>query len=139
MSDFQEFMKRRDDASRAFVNGELAPFDSMTTRISPMTFFGPRGGVRNGLDEVSAGYERDAAGFRPPTGESSLEILHMAASGEIAYWVGFQRATVRMRGSDTPVSMTLRVTELFRRENHEWKIIHRHVDPLASGATTDAR
>ncbi len=136
LHDFEAFMKRRDLASRAFVNGDLAPYDSIATRVSPATFFGPRGGYRNGLAEVTSGYESDAASFVPPDGESSLEILHMAASDGIAYWVGLQRATVRMRGNADAVSMTLRVTEIFRLEDDEWKIIHRHVDPLASEQAT---
>ncbi len=132
LHDFEEFMKRRDEASRAFVNGHLAPFDSIATRVAPATFFGPRGGYRNGLDEVSSGYESDAASFEPPGGESSFEILQMAASDGIAYWVGFQRATFRLHGSAEAVSTTLRATEIFRREDDEWKLIHRHADSLAS-------
>lgn len=132
--DFEQFMKRRDEASRAFVNGELEPFDSITTHVSPATFFGPRGGYRNGLDEVLSGYESDAASFEPPGGESSFEILQMAASEGIAYWVGFQRATFRLHGNAEAVSTTLRVTEIFRREDNEWKIIHRHADALASAS-----
>lgn len=132
LHDFEEFMKRRDEASRAFVNGELEPFDSITTRVAPATFFGPRGGYRNGLDEVSAGYESDAASFEPSDCENSFEFLQMGASDGIAYWVGFQRAVFRLSGKAEAVSTTLRVTEIFRREDDDWKIVHRHVDPLVS-------
>jgi len=56
----------------------------------------------------------------------------MAARGGIAYWVGFQRTTVRMRGMPKAVRFNLRVTEVFRREGNDWRLIHRHADPLTS-------
>jgi ketosteroid isomerase-like protein len=75
-------------------------------------------------------YERDAAHFT--YGDSSFEILQMAASDGIAYWVGIQRAMVRLDGSTEKIPFNLRVTEVFRREGDEWKLAHRHADSLAS-------
>ena len=80
--------------------------------------------------------ERQTVSSGARAGESSFEILQMDASDTLAYWVGLQRATARMNGNEHPVAMTLRVTEIFRREHDEWKIIHRHVDPLASESPT---
>jgi ketosteroid isomerase-like protein len=76
-------------------------------------------------------YERDAAAFAPD-GDSALEILDMGASGDLAFWVGYQRVTARLGGSPEPNPMSLRVSEVFRREGDEWKLVHRHADSLAS-------
>ena len=130
LRDFERFLERREEAARAFVSGEAAPLGRIVARVLPATFFGPRGGYEQGPNHVHSVYERDAARFI--SGDSSFEILQMAASDSIAYWVGFQRATARLEVSAEPIPFDLRVTEVFRREGEEWKLVHRHADALAS-------
>lgn len=131
LHDFEQFMKQREEAARAYVRGDAAPLGRVVTHVSPATFFGPQGNYREGAEEVTSTYEHDAAIFEPG-GDSHFEILQMGASDGVAYWVGFQRATTRMRGKTEAVPFNLRVTEVFRREDGEWKMIHRHADPLKS-------
>jgi ketosteroid isomerase-like protein len=130
---FQQFMEAREAAARAYVSGDPAPLGELATRTSPSTFFGPRGGHLQGPDNVWQRYERDAANFAPGS-QSKFEILHMGASGGIGYWVGLQRASARMRDREQPVPMILRVTEVFRREGADWKLIHRHADMFTDEA-----
>ena len=133
LHDFEQFMKRRDDAARAYVRGDATPLGRIVARGGDATFFAPRGGYVQGADDVFSTYEHDAVAFAPG-GDSSFEILQIAASDGLAYWVGFQRATVHMREHTEAVPFNLRVTEVFRREGDDWKLIHRHADPLAPDA-----
>ena len=131
LSEFERFMRQRADAARAYVSGDPTPLSQIVARVSSATFFGPRGGTVSGTDTVAATYARDAAIFASD-GESSFEMLDIGASDGIAYWVGFQRATTHMRGHEEAVPFNLRVTEIFRREGDDWKLVHRHADPLIS-------
>jgi SnoaL-like domain len=49
------------------------------------------------------------------------------ASGDLAYTLGYEHVVFSIDGG--PVApLTLRVTHLYRREDGEWKTIHRHAD-----------
>jgi ketosteroid isomerase-like protein len=134
MHDFEEFMKQREEASLAFVNGDIGPLDRIATHVLPATIFGPKGDCVEGADKVNEANASGAKHFESG-GKSTFEVLQMAASGGIAYWAGIQRSTVRMQGKAEAIPMDLRVTEVFRREGDDWKLVHRHADSLASEAT----
>lgn len=130
LADFEEFMKRREKAAKAYVSGDAEPLAEISANASPATFFSPKGGYRQGSEEVLSTYKNnDVAAFEKGS-ESNFEILQMAANDGIAYWIGFQRAKVQMKGQAEPVPFNLRLTEIFRREGNDWKMVHRHADPL---------
>jgi ketosteroid isomerase-like protein len=131
---FKEFMKQRAEASEAYVRGDADPLDGIAARVDPASFFSPGGGSVNGASKVRGQYKRDATMFEPGQKKGRkgpFRILHMEVDGNFAYWVGFQTGSVLMRGKKDAVATNLRVTEIFPREGKEWKLIHRHADPLA--------
>lgn len=128
--DFDQFMKQREKAATAYINGDAEPLGDLSSATNPASFFGPGGGEVHGARKVGKRYASDAGAFG--TGSTGrFEIIHAEASGDLGYWVGFQRASTYFKGKDDPVPFNLRITEIFRKENGEWKLIHRHADPLA--------
>ncbi|MEU0542222.1 nuclear transport factor 2 family protein [Nocardia sp. NPDC005978] len=48
------------------------------------------------------------------------------SSGDLAYLVAIERITATANGS--PVTYALRSTTVARREDGEWRVVHRHGD-----------
>jgi len=130
-TDFEQFMRTRKAASDAFVEGQFDPLRRISAQRSPATIFGPKGDCVQGPDRVDAANEAGARQFRPG-GTNAFEVMHSAADGDLAYWVGIQRSVVNMQGKDSGLPMDLRVTEIFRREGGAWRLMHRHADKLAA-------
>jgi ketosteroid isomerase-like protein len=124
---FHEFIKQREIASRAYVNGDSEPLADVVARVGPTTHFGSGGGYRRGPEEVWSDYVATSQSFEPG-GKSSIETLQMGSCDRIGYWVGFQKTLARLRGKAALVPINLRITEIFRREKDGWKLIHRHSD-----------
>jgi ketosteroid isomerase-like protein len=58
-----------------------------------------------------------------------VELLAAGVSGDLAYTVELEHTSVSVDG--VPVEpYTLRVTQVYRREDGEWKVVHRHGDQL---------
>jgi ketosteroid isomerase-like protein len=127
---FNDFMKQRAHAASAYVNADAAPLDSIVPRSGEASFFPPNGGCEQGAQRVRARYDKDAKAFAAG-GETSLEVVQSGSGGDVGFWTGFQSAHVKMQGRPQPVNMKLRITELFRRIDGDWKLVHRHADPLA--------
>ncbi len=82
--------------------------------------------VRRGRNEVSETLRWLAARGSGST-EYRFELVAADVSGDLAYVVGFEHIANSVVG--VPVEpYTLRVTHVFRREDGEWKIAHRHAD-----------
>jgi ketosteroid isomerase-like protein len=56
-----------------------------------------------------------------------FDVEVVQVSGDMAYTLGFERFNGSI--ADRPVEpVTVRVTHIYRREDGEWKIVHRHAD-----------
>ena len=54
--------------------------------------------------------------------------MRPTAIGDLAYTVGYEHTQAIVDGE--PRSYTLRVTQVYRREGGEWKVVHRHADEV---------
>jgi ketosteroid isomerase-like protein len=80
----------------------------------------------SGWEEIEPVFDEVAARFSDCT-SWEFELLAGGASGDLGYTVGIERTTCRI-GNAAPSSYALRVTTVFRREDGDWKVVHRHAD-----------
>jgi len=127
-SDFIQFLGRQAEAEQALVEGDVAPRLKLWTRQDPASLLGAWGPNNLGWEAVNRTFQWVADRLSQGTYTDFRYDVDVAeASGDMAYTVGFERFnSVADDGTIEPI--TVRVTHVYRRENGEWKIVHRHGD-----------
>lgn len=123
-------------AAATFVTGDAGEYTALLSSGDDLTIFGAFGDAVLGHG-ATVERVRWAAG-RFSGGELSYEPLAAGSSGDLGYAVGIERGRVTVAGADGPREMVLRVTQVFRREDGDWRLVHRHADPVASVTTATA-
>jgi hypothetical protein len=129
---FATFLQRFEDAQVRFVNGDPVAWIQMAAKDESVTIFGAFGGYEQGWVEVGPRYEWAATQFRSSGATKSIEYLSKYADERIAYTVAIERDQVRTAETTETEPRALRATQVFRRVDGEWKLVHRHADPLLS-------
>src|SRR4051812_43706858 len=124
----REVMPRLNEAEAALHNGDAEPRLRMWSRRDPVTVFGAWMSD-SGWQEVSKLFQ-DLAGQFSDSISYDIELIAAGASGDLAYTVAYENNTVSV--NDEPRTYTLRVTQIYRREDGDWKLAHRHGDELTA-------
>lgn len=132
-----ETMALQIEAEEAIQNGDASPRLQLWSHKDPVTLFEPWGPPNNGWDEVSGNSCWIASRLANCT-EYSFELVAAGVSGDLAYTVGYEHSE-RSQDGGAPEPVTLRVTYIYRRENREWKIVHRHGDLLPENQSASVK
>ena len=139
MSDLDDFLTptlaRQLEAEQALINGDPALRLAMWSTREPVTVFGAEKSVI-GSEEVTQAFHWLASRFSNCT-DYRFELVAAGASGDLAYTLGYEHFSFSMDGG--PIQpITLRVTHVYRREDGEWKVVHRHADAPPTGPLRSA-
>lgn len=119
-----EFLPKHVEAERLLHAGDAQPRLDLWSRNDPITVLGAK--------ESGQGWVQLEPMFKAVAGWFSevisydFELIAAWASGDMAYTVGYEHSEVVMDG--TRRKYTLRATHVYRRENGEWRTVHRHAD-----------
>ena len=131
-SSFREFLPEWEKAQSRFINGDPTLWKQHASHREDVTILGGFGGYgEKGWDAVGARYDWASSRYKGGGATLKVEYLSVVVSGDLAYTVGVERQEgARVDDQQDPGRRALRATQIFRREDGAWKLLHRHADPL---------
>ena len=130
-SELAQVLEQDHRAGDAFHKGDPEPKKQLFSRRDDATLANPLGLTARGWNEIEKTIEYAASLYRE--GEPiRFERISEYATADLAYMVEFERSRAKVGGADEMVPISLRVTTIFRREDGEWRIVHRHAEKVTS-------
>lgn len=115
-------------AELALHNGDSAPRRAIWSSREPVSILGAWRNAfgQHEVDELFTSLERT---FSACT-SYAFELLACDVVGDMAYTAGLEHTSVSVNGE--PRTYTLRATQVYRREDGAWKVIHRQGDTVSN-------
>ncbi|ANT50016.1 nuclear transport factor 2 family protein [Mesorhizobium amorphae] len=114
------------EAELALHNGDPAPRRALWSRNEPVSVLGAWRNA-HGQRELEELFAALGTSFSDCT-SYAFELLSYDVVGDMAYTEGFEHTSASVDGR--PRTYTLRVTQVYRREGGEWRVVHRHGDTV---------
>ena len=115
-------------ALNRMVIGDAASMADIWSHGATVTAMHPIGGRQVGWDPVRESFEQ-VAGLASG-GEIALRDQMIRVAGNIAYELGVERGQATLAGQE--IRIESRVTNIYRREQDGWKVVHHHADLSAA-------
>ena len=114
-------------ALNRMFTGDIAPMQALWSHADDVTYMGPGGGFETGWTAVNRDWEAQAA--MKLGGRVTASGIRITAGRELAVVANYEKGeNTNARGAVQKVS--IRATNLFRKEDGTWKMIGHHVDLL---------
>jgi ketosteroid isomerase-like protein len=133
--DVANLTRRTAEANAALVNGDIDGYLARIEHAKDYTLMAPFGGApTRGFDTSSEHRAAMARVFKSGTLEQ--EVVATYDSGDLVVLVTIERVRAEVGGLPEQ-DWSLRVTQVFRRDGAEWRLVHRHADPLVNSISLE--
>jgi ketosteroid isomerase-like protein len=127
MSAKEDIRKASDKFYRALnstLNGDSTSMADVWSRNADVSAMHPIDGIAAGWDEIRASWDNFAK--ISSNGRVELRDQRICVGEDLACETGFEHVNVLI-GKDQ-IQAKFRVSNVYRREGSEWKMVHHHVD-----------
>jgi ketosteroid isomerase-like protein len=132
-----QLIEQFDLTSNEFLKGNPEPTLKLFSHREDVTLANPFGPPAHGWEHIVKTAEHAASQVRD--GEFvGAEIIEKNVTPELAYVVRIEQAKAKIGGGEDITPFALRVTMIFRPEDGEWKIVHRHADPITTAQPAES-
>lgn len=122
-------------ANAALMRGDIRRYNELLTLSHDFTLMSPFGGKPSrGAEYTPERLERMGRFFR--NGTLTQELVQAYGTADMVVLAVIERAQVEVGGLPLQ-DWALRVTIVYRRDGDEWRLVHRHADPLVAGITLE--
>jgi ketosteroid isomerase-like protein len=125
---FEDAVARHHEALAAFMRRDARAIKDLYSRRHDATLANPFGGVARGWGEISQRVDQ-AASYYADGEVVSIETISSDHAEEFGYCVEIELLRGRLGSRDVIDEVGLRTTSVFRCEDGDWKLVHRHADP----------
>ena len=134
--DLDGFIDTYRQALQSMVSGDPLPVLALFSSHDDVTLANPLGPPCRGPADVDKATRLAAANFT--RGSRTFEEVSRVRTSELAYLLEIEHAETTLASTGETQRISLRVTTVFRREDGQWKISHRHADPLSASRPATA-
>jgi ketosteroid isomerase-like protein len=132
LDDVHELIEQYFRAQREFLRGNPEPVKDLFSHREDVTLANPYGPPVRGWDDVAKSIEH-AASLRRDGTFVEWQMVAKYVTAELAYVVQIERAEAKIGAREEITPLAVRATMNFRpEEDGEWKIVHRHADPITT-------
>jgi ketosteroid isomerase-like protein len=124
-TELEQALDRYHSAVLAIGHGDPEPYMRLWSRAADVSLFGAWGPCKQSWEQLSQTFRWVAIRFTG--GDLLAEEQIVSVSGDLAYTVGYEKGLMSVDGAD-PAPMVIRVTQVYRLEDGEWYLVHRHGD-----------
>jgi ketosteroid isomerase-like protein len=125
---FPAAVARLHAAMAQVANGDIGAITALYSHCSEATSFYGWGGYEKGWGAVAQRWDWASQQFKG--GSVSYENITTVVTAELAYATDIETFQARMAGMEGPTQWSNRVTHVFRFEDGEWRLLHRHANRL---------
>ncbi|HMK91912.1 MAG TPA: SgcJ/EcaC family oxidoreductase [Thermoleophilia bacterium] len=111
-------------ALNSMTDGDASPMADVWSHDASVTTLHPIGGRQTGWDEVRGSF--DGVAELASSGRVELREQSIQVVGDLAYEIGIEYGQATIAGER--IAIEQRVTNIYRRQDGVWKIVHHHTD-----------
>jgi ketosteroid isomerase-like protein len=133
--DVAELVRHHADANAGFMRGDMQRYLQLVSHADDYTLMAPFGGApTHGFDASDERLAQMSRYFR--NGTTALELVQAYATRDMVVLAVIERQRAEVGGLPLQ-DWSLRVTLVYRRDDGDWRLVHRHADPLVPGVTLE--
>ena len=130
-----ELIRKSAEANAALMRGDIDRYRRLVPYTNDYTLMAPFGGPpTRAADITDERWEASRRFFR--NGTFQQEVIQTYSSADMVVLAVIEHCHVEAGGLPAQ-EWPLRVTLVYRREGNDWRLAHRHADPLVKGVSLE--